>query len=97
MPELILSASIHNFNLSSLYNQNLFVDWNSPNSYLAIPIVTHLSLRTTAGNVTTGAHVFIDNKNNYTALHHAVRIKKNDTIVEYLLSCGANIKIKDDW
>ena len=33
----------------------------------------------------------IDKKNNFTAIHHAVRIKKNDVIVEYLLSLGLNI------
>lgn len=38
----------------------------------------------------------IDKKNKYTALHHAVRIKKNDQIVEYLLSCGANPTVKQD-
>ena len=38
----------------------------------------------------------IDKKNNYRALHHAVRIKKNDSIVEYLLSCGANPSLKQD-
>jgi hypothetical protein len=38
----------------------------------------------------------IDKKNGFTALHHAVRIKKNDLIVEYLLSCGANISLKQD-
>lgn len=38
----------------------------------------------------------IDKKNNYTALHHAVRIKKNDQIIEYLMSCGANPSIKQD-
>jgi len=38
----------------------------------------------------------IDKKNNFTALHHAVRIKKNDVIVEYLLKCGANPDLKQD-
>lgn len=38
----------------------------------------------------------IDKKNKYTVLHHAVRIKKNDQIVEYLLSCGANPTILQD-
>ena len=38
----------------------------------------------------------IDKKNKYTALHHAVRIKKNDQIIEYLMSCGANPTIKQD-
>ena len=38
----------------------------------------------------------IDKKNKYTALHHAVRIKKNDEIIEYLMSCGANPNIKQD-
>lgn len=37
----------------------------------------------------------IDRKNNYTALHHAVRIKKNDSIIEYLMSVGANPSIKE--
>lgn len=38
----------------------------------------------------------IDKKNKYTALHHAVRIKKNDQIIEYLMACGADPKIKQD-
>lgn len=38
----------------------------------------------------------IDKKNKYTALHHAVRIKKNDEIIEYLLDCGADPTIKQD-
>ena len=38
----------------------------------------------------------IDKKNKYTALHHAVRIKKNDQIIEYLMSCGADPTIKQD-
>ena len=38
----------------------------------------------------------IDKKNNYTALHHAVRIKKNDQVIEYLMNCGANPYIKQN-
>jgi hypothetical protein len=38
----------------------------------------------------------IDKKNKYTALHHAVRIKKNDQIIEYLMNCGAKPSIKQD-
>ena len=44
----------------------------------------------------TNVNKIIDKKNNYTSLHHAVRIKKNDSIVEYLLSCGANPNLKQD-
>lgn len=36
----------------------------------------------------------IDTTNNYTALHHAVRIRGNDKIIEYLLSIGANPSLK---
>lgn len=36
----------------------------------------------------------IDTTNNYTALHHAVRIRGNDKIIEYLLSVGANPQLK---
>ena len=36
----------------------------------------------------------IDTTNNYTALHHAVRIRGNDKIIEYLLSVGANPRLK---
>lgn len=36
----------------------------------------------------------IDETNGYTALHHAVRVKKNDAIVEYLLSCQADVNMK---
>ena len=42
----------------------------------------------------TNVNALIDRKNGYTALHHAVRIKKNDQIVEFLLSMGANPSIK---
>ena len=38
----------------------------------------------------------IDIKNNFTALHHAVRIKGNDEIIEYLMSIGANPKLKQN-
>lgn len=38
----------------------------------------------------------IDNTNNYTALHHAVRVKGNNDIIEYLMSIGANPKIKQN-
>lgn len=38
----------------------------------------------------------IDKKNKYTALHHAVRIKRNDHIVDYLLECGANPHLIQD-
>lgn len=38
----------------------------------------------------------IDSINNYTALHHAVRIKGNNQIIEYLLSVGANPKLKQN-
>lgn len=36
----------------------------------------------------------IDTTNNYTALHHAVRIRGNNSIIEYLMSIGANPKLK---
>lgn len=36
----------------------------------------------------------IDTTNNYTALHHAVRIRGNNAVVEYLMSIGANPKLK---
>lgn len=35
----------------------------------------------------------IDKTNNYTALHHAVRIRGNNSIIEYLMSIGANPKL----
>ncbi len=38
----------------------------------------------------------IDKKNKYTVLHHAVRIKKNDQVIEYLMGCGANPSLKQD-
>lgn len=40
------------------------------------------------------ANKIIDKKNGYTALHHAVRIKNNDNIIEYLLSIDANPSAK---
>ena len=36
----------------------------------------------------------IDTINNYTSLHHAVRIKGNNSIIEYLMSIGGDPKIK---
>lgn len=36
----------------------------------------------------------IDTTNNYTALHHAVRIRGNNSIIEYLISIRANPKLK---
>lgn len=36
----------------------------------------------------------IDTTNNYTALHHAVRIRGNNSIIEYLMSIRANPKLK---
>lgn len=44
----------------------------------------------------TNVNNIIDRKNRYTSLHHAVRIRRNDSIIEYLLSCGADPKIKQD-
>ena len=42
----------------------------------------------------TNINEIIDRKNGYTALHHAVRIKKNDQVVEFLLSMGADPALK---
>jgi len=38
----------------------------------------------------------IDSTNGYTALHHAVRIRGNDRIIEYLMSVGANPRLKQN-
>lgn len=38
----------------------------------------------------------IDTTNNYTALHHAVRIRGNNSIIEYLMSIGANPNLKQN-
>ncbi len=38
----------------------------------------------------------IDTTNGYTALHHAVRIRGNDKIIEYLMSIGANPRLKQN-
>jgi uncharacterized protein YdcH (DUF465 family) len=53
---------------------------------------------TNVRRLVTSANVnrVIDRKNGYTSLHHAVRIKKNDSIIEYLLGCGADPKLKQD-
>ena len=40
-------------------------------------------------------NIIIDNVNNYTALHYAVKLPNNN-IVEYLMSCGANPDIKQN-
>lgn len=42
----------------------------------------------------TNVNDIIDFTNSYTALHHAVRIKGNNSIIEYLMSIGANPNIK---
>lgn len=42
----------------------------------------------------SNANDIIDKTNNYTALHHAVRIRGNNSIIEYLMSIGANPKLK---
>jgi ankyrin repeat protein len=44
----------------------------------------------------TNSNDIIDSVNNYTALHHAVRTRGNDKIIQYLLSVGANPKIKQN-
>lgn len=54
--------------------------------------ITNLRRLVNSSNVNN----IIDKKNKYTALHHAVRIKKNDQIIEYLMSCGANPSITQD-
>lgn len=54
--------------------------------------ITNLRRLVNSSNVNN----IIDKKNKYTALHHAVRIKKNDQIIEYLMSCGANPNLKQD-
>jgi ankyrin repeat protein len=38
----------------------------------------------------------IDTTNNYTALHHAVRIRGNNVVIEYLMSIGANPKLEQN-
>jgi uncharacterized protein YdcH (DUF465 family) len=54
--------------------------------------ITNLRRLVNSSNVNN----IIDKKNKYTALHHAVRIKKNDQIIEYLMSCGADPSFKQD-
>ena len=43
---------------------------------------------------TSNANDIIDTTNNYTALHHAVRIRGNNSIIEYLMSIGAKPYLK---
>ena len=45
---------------------------------------------------TTNSNNIIDTTNNYTALHHAVRTRGNDKIIEYLISVGANPRLKQN-
>lgn len=42
----------------------------------------------------TNINDIIDNTNDYRALHHAVRIRGNDMIIEYLINLGANPYLK---
>lgn len=80
---------------SRIYESNIHViNSNLTNNEIIYEIVT--------GNLTqvkklvnsSNINKIIDFKNNYTALDHAVRIKKNDLIVEYLINCGANPYLK---
>lgn len=45
---------------------------------------------------TSNSNDIIDITNGYTALHHAVRIRGNNQIIEYLMSVGANPKLKQN-
>ena len=53
----------------------------------------HVELRKLINS--TNINNVIDIKNNYTALHYAVKLPNNN-IVEYLMSCGANPDIKQN-
>lgn len=44
----------------------------------------------------TNVNNIIDDVNGYTALHHAVRVRGNDSIIRYLISIGANPKLKQN-
>ena len=77
----------------NLYGQNN-LNQNNDNIMYAIITGNLNSVRTLINS--TNVNTVIDRKNNYTAIHHAVRIKKNDQIIEYLLSVGANPYIKQD-
>lgn len=54
--------------------------------------------RVRVGELVNNANVnnIIDDVNNYTALHYAVRIRGNDSIIKYLISIGANPKLKQN-
>lgn len=54
--------------------------------------------RVRVGELVNNANVnnIIDDVNDYTALHHAVRIRGNDSIIKYLISIGANPKLKQN-
>lgn len=85
--------SIIKFDLSSLYNQNLFIDWNSPSSYLAIPIVTHLNLRQTNNGATTNSHRFQGKEAGDTIFNNYCLGYKNGSyqlIDNVSLKCGNN-------
>lgn len=69
---------------------------SSINTNIMFAIITGnlSSIRTLVNS--SNANNIIDTKNNYTALHHAVRIRGNNEIIEYLLSCGADPTIKQN-
>lgn len=75
------------------YTQNLQTQTDDQIIFAIVTCnITNLRRLVNSSNVNN----IIDKKNKYTALHHAVRIKKNDQIIEYLMSCGADPSFKQD-
>lgn len=81
------------------HSYNLHKNTNSTNSIyddILYGIVTNkLKLVQTLVN-SSNVNDIIDSTNNYTSLHYAVKTKQNSDIVEYLMKCGANPKIKQN-
>lgn len=76
-------------------NSNISITKENNNHDIMYAIITRNLQNTKKLINESNINNIIDNVNGYTALHHAVRIKENDSIIKYLLSIGANPKIKN--
>lgn len=83
----------------TINNTNNSTERNEPNTanndtiIFAIVVGNTMEVRRLVNS--NNVNNIIDNKNNYTALHYAVKLPNKD-IVEYLMSCGASTTIKQN-
>lgn len=87
-------------NLNSRSQMTTFVDQSTTRNNISNDImyaILTLNLQEVKRLVnSSNSNNIIDVTNKYTALHHAVRIRGNDKIIEYLMSVGANPKLKQN-